>query len=362
MWDMTLRILTIIGILLLVLLGLVLLAVLVFLFCPVVYRVRGSRTPEETKLSAKADWLFGVLRVRYAYPEPGKLTVKILWKTVFDSSVKKQSSKETADAEKKTPQAEKEAAPSGKAAGEEKSKETENKEAESKKAENEEAKSKTAENKEAKDKEARKAAEPKTAEKQREYAGNPAAKEAKSKETEEKSAAEKLPDQEKDSAKDIQDGAGEEQKSNIWGKFLKLKYTIRKLCDKIKEIWENISYYAQLLQEDNTVKLWGHVRLRLSKIFKNIRPRHIRAKILFGAASPDTTGYLYGAFWMFSPLLGADVSVTPDFTQAVLQGEADISGHITGVVLMWNGLRLLLDRKLHKFIKMMKAGRKQDGR
>lgn len=347
MWDMTLRILAIIGIILLVLLGVLVCLIFLALFCPVVYRAQGKRTPEETKLFAGASWLFGVLRLRFDYPEPGKLTVKILWKTIFDSSVKRPKSgdaekpEETAGAERKASSkeeaSERENAGSGKELPEEKES-------------------------------MQSAAAPASEKEQKpEESGGETRKNAPDLDTrdggtqEEADAQTKIP-----SEKKPEESTGAEpetdQKSGIWGKITKLKYTIQKICDKIREIWENLSYYVQLLQEENTVRLLDHVKRRLAKILKSIRPRHIRAEILFGAPSPDTTGYLYGIYCMFSPALGSGVSVTPDFTQALLQGEVDISGHITGAVLIWNALKLLLDRKLHLFVKKLKAGRKRDGR
>ena len=108
--------------------------------------------------------------------------------------------------------------------------------------------------------------------------------------------------------------------------------------------------------------MWGHVKLRLGKILKNIRPRHIRANVLFGTGTPDTTGYVFGIYCMLLPVLGKRVCLTPDFNQAILEGNMDVSGHITLCTLTWNALKLLLDKKLKLFIKKMKAGRKGNGR
>ena len=73
---------------------------------------------------------------------------------------------------------------------------------------------------------------------------------------------------------------------------------------------------------------------------------------------PDTTGYALGIYGMLSPQLGPYVSVTPDFTQAILQGEADVSGHITAFVLTVNALKLFFDKKLHLFLKKLKRNDK----
>lgn len=288
MWNVILHLLSIMGSILLVLLAILLAALLTVLFFPVTYRLRGRRSPDEAWFTARAGWLFGLVRLQFSWPEPGRLLVKLFWKTVFDSG---RTKKEAPPEKKKQP-----ASPEYQ---QEKSPEAE-----------EQTKTET--------KASVKAKSPGTPPE-----NNP-------------------------------ENRGTEAESCISAKSAGIKYTIQGIYDKIKVILENISYYSGLLQEENTAKLWRHVKLRLGKIWKNVRPRHINAEILFGAGSPDTTGYLFGLYGMLSPLLGPGIRVTPDFTQTVFRGDADISGHITTAALLWNGLRLLLDRKLHLFIRKIK--------
>lgn len=308
--DIILRILSIIGIVLLILLGMVLLSLLLVLFWPITYRVKGEKTSEKLWVTAKADWLLGFLRVRFAYPEPGNVVIKLLWKTLADRGTGEEKKKaestgeadnsaqpESQETEEKTPQAEKDVC--SETAGEEK----------------EEAK--------------------------------PA-------------PAAELPVSEP--VTDAEEQKQNKRFSRVFEKIQKIKYTILKIYDKIKEIWANISYYIALLREEDTSLLWEHVKFRLGKILKNIRPRHIKANVLFGTGAPDTTGYVFGIYGMLLPVLGKSVCVTPDFNRAVLEGNLDVSGHITLWTLAWNALKLLLDRKLKLFIKKMKAGRKENGR
>lgn len=314
--DVILRILSIIGILLLILLGLMLLSMLLLLFWPVTYRVRAEKDADRLKVTARADWLFGVLRVRYAYPEPGTAVVRLLWKTLADTGQKRPEPEEEQKAGKAAEKSNPKSAGQGGEGGE----------------------------------------IPEAAGEGGEGGETPEAAGEGGREEETPEAA----------------GTGEEEEtpepgrlgpfSHILEKIRNIKYTILNIYDKIKEIWANISYYSNLLREENTALLWGHVKLRVGKILKNIRPRHIRANLLFGTGAPDTTGYLFGIYGMLLPLLGKAVCVTPDFNRAVLEGTADVSGHITVWTLGWNALKLLLDKKLKLFIKKMKAGRKGNGR
>lgn len=88
MWSVVLKILSILGIILLCLLALVLTAVLLILFCPAVYRGGGTAGAGEYRAWFRFRWLFGLVRGAYAYPEDGRLRIKALWITVYDSGGK----------------------------------------------------------------------------------------------------------------------------------------------------------------------------------------------------------------------------------------------------------------------------------
>ncbi|MCM1542942.1 MAG: hypothetical protein NC121_17010 [Blautia sp.] len=338
MLSIVLKILSILGILLLCLLGAALLLVLLVLFFPVSYRVTGRKYPGETTVRARASWLFGFLRVRYDYPDPGTVVVKILTFTVYDSGKaardKKENDSGSADRAEGKNGAEKGAAPE-QASGTDREKDA---------AASAEAALGQASGTE-RNKDAAMSAEDSRAATDDNGSGSVAT---------EKTAAVSEPP-----GTSAGEEAGDDTDPTILKKFKKIKYTIRSIYDKIKNIWENISYYIGLLQEDETKMLFSHVMFRMGKILKDIRPRRIRGQVLFGTGSPDTTGYAYGVYGMLSPFLGDQLLVTPDFTRAVLEGDLDISGHITVFTILWNALRILLDKKLRWFIRKIKAGRKK---
>lgn len=318
MTGIILKILMVIGILLLVLLGLALAVLLLVLFVPLVYRASGNKDGEKKELRAKVRWLFGLLRADYCYPEPGRFTVKLLWIKLYDSGQDNEKGSKKNHRKKKGGQRTDSESPDG-----EQNTPVSHVEPETAGTEN--------------------PPEP------------PAASER----------AVKSPGSGQDEGQREAEKAAPASETSVSQKLQhrieKIRYTIRDKYDKIKKIWENISYYAELLREENTLALWGHVKIRLLKILKSIRPRHIKADVLFGADSPDTTGYAFGVYGMLSPFLGSKVCLTPDFTQAILEGRFEVSGHITVSVILWNALKVVFDRKLHLFIKRMKAGRKKDG-
>ena len=320
MSGIIIQILSVIGIVLLILLGLILLLLTLLLFWPVTYRISGEKNPEKLMVIGKADWLFGVFKVRYTYPEPNAVTVRLLWKTLVDTGQKK----EIPDKEQKT----------------------------------------HSEDKETSDKEQKSQSDPLPADEPPSESGT-VSENQKQADTQQQKQAE---DEQEASVQPEQLPAKEENEdastpfSRILKKFQNIKYTILGIYDKIKAIGANISYYNDLLHEESTFLLWKHVKYRLGKVLKSIRPRHLKARVLFGTGSPDTTGYCLGLYSMLSPVLGNEVCFLPDFDRAVLEGTFAVSGHITLCTLIWNTLKLLLDQKLRLFIKKMKAGRKENGR
>lgn len=315
MLDIFLQILSVIGILLLVIILVLLTVVLLVLFFPVTYQVSGKKSLEELVVKVRANWLFGCLRVRYAYPEPGKATVKFLWFTLYEMG-----EDETADRGK-----------DGKKDGKRRKAGKNNK--------NQAQGTKTADGSicpEAGQETGKIVTEQERAEKERD-----------GQETTKQDEAEQKKE-EQGSQEELQDG------SWISKKISKIKYTIRSIYDKIIKIWQNISYYVELWNDENTRQLMSHVMLRIRKIIKSLRPRKLKADILFGTGAPDTTGYAYGVYGMLMPLLGPEVTVTPDFQQAVFQGSFQASGHITLFVLLRHALAVVLDRRLRLFLRKLK--------
>lgn len=318
MLDVVLQILSVLGIILLVLLGLLLAVILLTLFFPVIYRVSGEGKGKDFSLDAKADWLFGLLRVRFSYPDPGKLTVKALWFTVFDS--------EEASSETKTGENEKSKGQGG---------------------------TRQQDNPEGQDKGrgSQGAGGQDTLEKQEIEQGSHEISRQNDPQTPGEVENDKGYEAEQfDSKKNFR----------ISEKIKKIKYTFCGIYDKIKKIWQNITYYVDLLQDRETRLLFLHVKSRVWKILKSIRPRKLRAQILFGTGSPDTTGYAYGVYGMLLPLLGPDVIVTPDFCEAVFKGSFYAAGHVTIVVLIWHTIRILFDKRLKLFLDRLKH-KDQDG-
>lgn len=289
MLAVILKILSIIGIVLLVLIGIFLLICLLVLFVPVSYRVAGHKDKDGLVVKIRMGWLFRLVRACYDYPEPACVRVKALFFTVYDSK-KEKSPKDWHKAKKSA-----------------------NSPSEDKETDGNAAKS------------------PAMGQGQPDRETMATGKEG--------ASSGKMPEYGKESKE-------EGFFQHIFAKFEKLKYTIQILCDRIKEVWENISYYKRLWEREETRQLLQYALVRIGKVLKNIKPRKWKCSLVYGAGSPDVTGYLYGIYAMVCPSLGSYyVDMVPDFTQEIFEGNLDAAGHITVFQVLWNTLLLLLDKR-----------------
>lgn len=317
MLAVILKILSIIGIVLLVALCVLAVLLLIVLFCPVVYRINGKKDSTEMTAKIRARWLFGLLRAVYCYPEPGRLIVKVLCFPVFDSGVEKKPKKKKHRGSKK-----KEKQSEG-AAADAPVKSTvpyNTGESEKEKLEKEEARKEEIQKAESEQKEAPK-----------------------------EESSEKISEESSEEASEKENG--------LRRKIKKIKYTIRGIYDKIKHILEELGFYKELLQDEDTKALLSHGCERIGKVLKHIRPRKLKADITYGTGSPDTTGYLYAFYGMLSPKLGKDICIVPDFEEPILEGSLYAAGHITVCTLLINILALLLDKRLRILLGRLKAHR-----
>lgn len=296
MLAIILKILSILGILLLILLGVVLLV----LFFPIGYYIDGVKKPQTTYLKIKVRWLFGLFRGGAVYPKPGRWIVKGFWFTLFDSE---------AEPDKKRKASKEKANDTG---AEEVTKETG--EGVSAVEEQENGQVATQDTRASIHGEDIREAEP-----------------------------EQEPEAEEQGAKGKKSAT---RKEKLFAKYEKIKYTIKKFYDKIKHILNEISFYKNLLQDEETKLLFSHACKRIGKVLRHIKPRKLKSNVIFGTGAPDTTGYVFAFYGMLSPRLGKDVCITPDFTEQILEGTFYAKGHITVFTILVNVCALVLDKRL----------------
>lgn len=303
MWSVVLKILSILGIILLILLGILLAIILLVLFMPVVYRAGGSAHAGEYGFRFQFRWLFGLVRGEFTYPEGRALRIKALWLTLYDSGAKRRDARDSGAA--------------------------------------------TEIGKEPEPAEKTKAAESPT-----DSGGNVETVKV-SQNSAENAGITGSPQNSEERAEPPKPPQGQPE-----GQEKKPKESVIKepLFTKLSGLKEKLQPYLAIVRDEDNQALVGHALGRLGRILKSIRPRVLRLEALIGTGEPDTTGYVYGAFWAVMPFLGRKcrIAITPDFERQILEGEVFLRGHVMAVVLLYHAVRVILDKRLSQLMDQLK--------
>ena len=130
------------------------------------------------------------------------------------------------------------------------------------------------------------------------------------------------------------------------------------LKDNKNKIIENINYYLDILEEDETQGLIKEAWKSIMKILNSIKPKVFRMNAIVGFDMPDTTGRVYGYYCMLIPWLSDDIYIEPDFEQKIINGEIYCKGKIRMLTIVVNLLRIVFDKRLKPLLKKIKNGGK----
>lgn len=167
------------------------------------------------------------------------------------------------------------------------------------------------------------------------------------------------------------DADSEETRKGFWAKvsefvraifrtiaqvFHNIRYTIQNICDKIKNVRENIGYYHSVITSDEGRKTVAMVKRELGNLFKHIAPKKFRLSLRFGFDDPSTTGQVMGIAGMLYPIWNYDITLQPDFEQKVVAGQLYIRGRIRVFTVIRIAWRVYFNKNLKKVLAMLKKG------
>lgn len=143
---------------------------------------------------------------------------------------------------------------------------------------------------------------------------------------------------------------GSKKTSGLYERILKIpekiKYTFRKICDKIRSLKKKKDRIEAFLKNETHQNAFSRLIKEIKRLFHFLRPSDASVDLVFGFTDPAHTGYTLAAISMISPMIGEFTQLKPDFEHKVLKGEAYIKGKIRvlyAVIFAWN---MLFDRNV----------------
>ena len=108
----------------------------------------------------------------------------------------------------------------------------------------------------------------------------------------------------------------------------KIKYTFRKICDKIRTLRKKKDRIAAFLRNSTHQNAFSRLIKELKRLLHFLKPSGGSVDLEFGFSDPSYTGYTLAGISMIYPMIGEYTQIKPDFEHKVLKGNVFIKGKI----------------------------------
>ena len=137
------------------------------------------------------------------------------------------------------------------------------------------------------------------------------------------------------------------------------------IIDKIENIFDRIGgklewadrkrrWIERFLEDPKNQKTIRLVWRQAKAMIRHILPQKASGQITFGFDDPATTGSVLAACSVLYALYGTELTITPDFENAVIDGNLQMKGRIRAGALAVRTVRVLIDRNLWRMIKKVR--------
>lgn len=121
----------------------------------------------------------------------------------------------------------------------------------------------------------------------------------------------------------------------------KIKYTFRKMCDKIKTLKKKKDRIASFLQNTTHQNAFSCLIKEVRRLLRFLKPSKASVDLEFGFTDPAYTGYTLAWISLIYPMIGEYTQLKPDFEHKVFRGNIFVKGKIRilyALIFMWNML------------------------
>ena len=167
--------------------------------------------------------------------------------------------------------------------------------------------------------------------------------------TEEQIASKQTTDQREERSAFRQADEREKKPRGIRQLFLWLQNVI-KIVRKMKKKVHSVQALVDILRSDAGKAFICIVKENVIHLWKQIHPRRMRGKVIFGTGDPCSTGELLGVFALFYAWYGNGVQIVPDFEQKRIEGNVSFRGRIRMITLICIAWRIIKNKDGRKLL------------
>ena len=147
----------------------------------------------------------------------------------------------------------------------------------------------------------------------------------------------------------------------FWQKLCGIPQNIENFTLTIKNICDKINMFRDFLEHPRVKAAITLVKDHFIKLLRHVFPTKIQGKLTFGSTDPSVTGSVLAILGMTIPFHKNRIAVTPVFEDKnILEGNISLKGRIYGVFLIKTALELYFNKNIKYVIRRWKHKHKED--
>lgn len=129
---------------------------------------------------------------------------------------------------------------------------------------------------------------------------------------------------------------------------------VKAVCSKVETLKAKVQEILKLLQSKLFKDVFACVKKELLAIVRHILPQKLWGRVEYGMGDPATTGEILAAIAVVYPVLPEKLFICPNFEESILNCDLTLKGRIILVVLVFHGVKVLLNKKVRRLIKIVR--------
>lgn len=155
----------------------------------------------------------------------------------------------------------------------------------------------------------------------------------------------------------VDEMAGEEEESSVPDSeniFEKMQYLYLQICDKLGWADEKRRWGLKFIRDPRNQKTFRLLWRQVKRLLHHLLPTKASGDVTFGFDDPATTGEVLAACSLLYAMYGPKLTITPDFENAVIEGDMDVKGRIRLGTVAAIIIRVLADRNFWRMIRQLR--------
>lgn len=131
----------------------------------------------------------------------------------------------------------------------------------------------------------------------------------------------------------------------------KLKFSFSRICDKLKNIKDKKEEIQAWISNENNQKTVRLLLRQLKKLLRHLLPKKGRGEVVFGFEDPYMTGQVLTAAAVIYPFCHDKLDIYPAFDRQVFTAEGNFKGRVRIGTLLFIAVRMVFDKNFRLLLR-----------